>query len=949
MLEMDGFTVIKQEQAVKVYVDSNGRDYEGLNLVAKSFAADVYLVTGITPTVTTDTSQLKGTVLIAGSIGNNELIDRLIAEGKVDISAIKNKWECYKIQVVEGVAEGIDKALVVVGSDKRGTIYGIYHISELIGVSPWIYWGDVKPARQAELIIPLDKLNKTSKEPSVKYRGIFLNDEWPSLGSWSMNKFGGFNEELYDKVFELLLRLKGNYIWPAMWSAVFSENGKSNKLANAKLADTYGIVMGTSHHEGIFRAGEEWQKNYKKYGTSNEWNFSSNKEAITKFWEDAVIRNKDFENLITLGMRGERDSALGGGLHENIDLLKNIILTQKELLKKHGLADAPQVLTLYKEVEQFWYGTDKVTGLKDWEVLEDVTIMLCEDNFGNLRTVPAKKERDREAGFGMYYHFDYHGGPHSYEWVNTVPIEKTWEQMSMAYDYGVRNVWIVNVGDLKPMEFPISYFLDLAYDFDTWGTEGINKTKEYTTRWVLQQFKSAVDKNTVDEIAKVLSGYIRMNGKRKPEIITSETFSIINYKEAQRVLEDAIVLETDAKKLYDRMPEEYKDAFYQLVYYPAAASANIFKMQIYSGFNKYYCKLKSILANKYGELVEEAIELDKQMQSYYNNVMSQGKWQGIMGSAHVGYINWDASGWSYPEVNYVSPLPCAFMIVNVEGTEEEFPSGIAKLPLYSNLNQESYCITISNGGSTEFDFTAKADEDFIVIDSEKGCVKDAVVITVSVDWERVLEKSEGVITITGADQIVKVGVTAEVFDVNGLPDMSFVGKDNVIAIEAEHTINQVAKANVQWKVIEHYGHSLSSVKMFPTTISFASTEDAPYLEYQVYIREEGSYTLTMYTAPANNLSRDSRLRYGVSFDGEKPVIAASLQEGYVAGDYNNKFWCDGVMNNIHLSNTAHTLKEGLHLLRIYGMDAGLVLEKLVLSKESLPASYFGPQESYMTK
>ena len=219
-------SLVASGHAVEIYIDPNGKDFNGLNLVAHSFSQDVGLVTGITPAVVTEDENLEGTVIIAGSIGNNRLIDKLVENGSIDTSEVNGKRECYKIQVVEQPFSGVERAVVIAGSDKRGTIYGIYRISELIGVSPWVYWGDVRPARQQDLIIPYEKLNIVSKEPTVKYRGFFLNDEWPSLGSWVTEKFGDFNEEFYDKVFQLLLRLKGNFMWPAMWSAVFSERQK---------------------------------------------------------------------------------------------------------------------------------------------------------------------------------------------------------------------------------------------------------------------------------------------------------------------------------------------------------------------------------------------------------------------------------------------------------------------------------------------------------------------------------------------------------------------------------------------------------------------------------------------------------------------------------------------------------------------------------------------------
>ncbi len=949
MIKMNDFTIVKDKKVSKIYIDAKGRDYEGLSLVAESFANDINLVAGTVPMVTTDISILDSTIIVAGSIGNNDLIDALISEGKIDISNIKDKWECYKICIVDRPVPGVDRAMVIVGSDKRGTIYGIYHISELIGVSPWVYWGDVMPEKKSVLDIPADKLNFTSKEPSVKYRGIFLNDEWPSLGTWTTNKFGDFNEDLYVKVFELLLRLKGNFLWPAMWSAIFSENGKSSGIANAKLADAYGIVISTSHHEPMFRAGEEWQKHYKNYGTSNEWNFANNKEAITKFWEDGVKRNKDYQNVITLGMRGERDSSLGGGLQENIDLLKSIITTQKELLKKYGLDNAPQVLTIYKEVEEFWYGTETVEGLKNWYVLDDVIIMLAEDNFGNMRTLPTLSERDRKAGWGMYYHFDYHGGPISYEWVNTVPLEKVWEQMTMAYEYGIHNIWIVNVGDLKPMEFPISYFLNLAYDFETWGRNGLNKTGEFTRKWAKQQFGSVADSETLNGIANVLSGYTRMNGIRKPETLTSETFSTTYYNEAQRVLAKAISLENDAIRYYNQIPENYRDTYYQLVYYPTVASINVLKMQIYAGLNKKYFNLKSVLANRYATLVKDTIKADEQMQSYYNDTMSGGKWQGIMSSAHIGYVNWDSTGWHYPEVNYIYPSASAYMIVDIEGDEKGYSSGTAVLPAFSNLVRETYRITISNRGTDTFDFNIETSGDWINVDILNYNITDGETIRVSVDWDKVIKNTSGVIKITGAGQTVNVDINAKVMDADSLPKMTFVETNNVVSIEAEHTFNRVGKCGVEWNVIENYGRTLSSLKMFPITVSFKKAADAPYLEYMIYLEQQGEFTLTAYFVPTNNLSRESRLKYGVSFDDGAHVVVDTLPDNFAAGNHDNEAWCKGVLENIHTSTTIHRLEKGNHVLRIYGLDAGLVLQKLVLSKEMLPYSYLGPVESYYKK
>lgn len=928
-------------KAAPIYIDSKGMDYCGLKLVADSFAEDIYRVTDVAPVVTSEITELQGIVVVAGSIGNNQLIDALISNGIINISAIENKRECYKLQVVENPLPAVERAIVIVGSDKRGTMYGLYKISELIGVSPWVYWADVVPVKQLELALPQTSLNITSKEPSVKYRGFFLNDEWPSLGTWVTNKFGGFNEAFYDKVFQLILRLKGNFLWPAMWSAVFSEDGQSSSIANAQLADTYGVVMGTSHHEPIFRAGEEWKLINHKYGNNPIWDFSSNDKAITAFWEDGLLRNKELESLITIGMRGEQDSALDGSIEENIKLLKRIIETQKSLLKKYGMEAAPQVLTIYKEVEKYWYGTDKAQGLRYWDLLNDVTIMLADDNFANLRTLPEEKERDRKAGWGMYYHFDYHGGPNSYEWVNTTPLEKVWEQMTMAYEYGVREIWIVNVGDLKPMEFPLSYFMDLAYDFETWGKAGINRTGEYTKKWVQQQFREFTD-----EVAGILSDYTKMNGSRKPEVTFANTYSLINYNEAQRVLARAIDLQNRAESCYRLIPSELKDAFYQLVYYPAVASANVVRMQIYAGLNNLYFSRGSVLANTYAALVKGCIETDTEMQNYYNDGLSQGKWKGMMSSPHIGYRKWSPDGWSYPEIQLYTPEKGSCMVVDVEGEQRGYFSGTAVLTGFSNLHRESRAISISNGGDTPFDFSITTNVPWIMLDEWEGSITDGKGISVSIDWSKVSAASAGVISINGAGQTVRVEVTAEVISTEGLLPMTFLESQGLVSMEAEHYTNNIPKAGVEWRVLENYGRTLSSVKMFPTTVSFEKPEAAPYLEYSIMVREASEYTLTVYTAPTNNILEKSRLRYGVAFDGEKPVVADALPPEFAAGSYINNIWCNAVLENIHVSKTVHRLSSGVHTLRFYGFDAGLVLQKLVLSKGELPYSYFGPEESF---
>ena len=444
-----GFLLSDGTGSAKVYVDadreefseSGGKGYCGLEIIARTFADDVGLVTGKDADVVTNASDMSGNVIIAGTIGNNEVIDTLIARGAIDVSGLYKdgalKWDCYQMQFVGGDVlsscgyGGVENALVITGSNKRGAMYGLFNISEHIGVSAWVYMADAVPVSYSAVwldssLLEFNQSDKyLAKEPSVKYRGFFINDESPSFTGWAGSAFGGLNEKCYEHIFELIIRMKANYLWPAMWGNSFSDEGKEFKLANAVLADAYGVCMGTSHHEACHSAGVEWQRVYRDYGTSNAWDYDKNSEAIYKFWEKGIERNGNYENTITMGMRGEGDSALKGDVQYNIDLLKNIIADQNTIVDNY-LAENPDAKTKdtlkiyipYSENEEYFYGPD------------DVTIMLTDDNYGNVRSLPEESVRNRAAGWGLYYHLDGHVGSGAYEWVSSTQLEHIWDQLS---------------------------------------------------------------------------------------------------------------------------------------------------------------------------------------------------------------------------------------------------------------------------------------------------------------------------------------------------------------------------------------------------------------------------------------------------------------------------------------------------------------------------------------
>ncbi|MBO5177442.1 MAG: glycosyl hydrolase 115 family protein, partial [Lachnospiraceae bacterium] len=785
--------------------------------------------------------------------------------GVLNLSEIDGKWECY-------ITKLADNVLYIAGSDKRGCIYGIYRLSELIGVSPWVWFADVTPEKKEELKFTAEELDCVSKEPSVKYRGIFINDESPSFTGWVYGKFGGLNDKMYNHVFELILRLKGNYLWPAMWGNIFSEEGSEHPHDNIRVADEYGVVMGTSHHEPMCRAGEEWRHLWQQYTDKYNWDFAVNREGISKFWEDGIKRNKPYESVITVGMRGEADSELAGSMQYNIDLLKDIILTQKSQLAAEGLENAPKMLVVYKEVEKYWNGNEECEGLKNWKdengnsPLDDVVIMLCEDNFGNVRSLPVTdKLKNRKGGWGMYYHFDYNGAPRGYMWLNVMQLEKTWEQLSETYECGVRDIWIVNVGDLKPMEMQISYYMDLAYDFEKYGTNGSVTPGDYYLQFVKQQFSHGVSEVIQAQMAGLLAGYSKLNGICKPEYMRENIYSLENFGEAQSMLDFALFLMEGAELCKQEIPADLQDAYEQLVYYPVTASANVVALYIYSAYNRYYAEKKDVRTNGFAALVEEAIEKDKELMRHYNEEMSGGKWNKMMSQTHLGYVAWNAE-------NAAPPTP-----VVLEGVDCPFNKDV----LIEELMEAEFI----------------RPDGYVVLQAD-----------------------------------------------------SF--KENVPVALRETVGEQEKIFAAQFRVIPNYGRSDAAVKVFPITMETGKQFDAtgsvanlPYLEYEFEVSEDAEYTIRTYLAPSNNLDGDKvELRYALQADGAEPMVVNALPKGYIAGDYWEPQWCRAVEINAHINESKITLAADTHKLRFYGIDAGVVLQKIVIYRGELPQSYLGPEE-----
>lgn len=974
----------KENQVADIYLEDYA--FSGVKKIAEKVAHDVELVVGQKPKCVTgaiDIEQKQDAPAVwIGTAGNSLMLEELERKGAIDLSQIRGKREVYGwFFVTDETKWGSAQILVIAGSDKRGTIYGMFHLSEVIGVSPFVDWCGTKPA--VKDVIELDEnMAIITKEPSVKYRGFFINDEWPAFGNWCDHHFGGFNAKAYEHVFELLLRLKGNYLWPAMWSGRFEDDGPG--LLNAQLADEYGVVMGMSHHEPCLRQGEEYKYLRGKdsiYGDA--WNFRTNREGIIRFWEDGLKRSGKFENVITVGMRGEADTAIlgkGATLADNIELLRDVLRTQRKLIQENvneDLTKVPRMIALYKEVEEFFYGKEGVKGLMGSEELEDVILMLCDDNYGNLRTLPTEEMRKHKGGYGMYYHFDYHGWPISYEWINSSYLPKVWEQMTQAYEFGVRDLWIVNVGDIATQEFPLSYFLDLAYDFDKWGSTAINSTRKYTEAWVNLTF-GALSVEERAEIVELIQGYTRIIQKRRPEAMNADVYHPVNYHESHRTLIEAENYMNRAERLYQKvagLAPENLSSFVALVYYPVMGTLNVTKMQIMAGLNQYLAKLGAMRANDYGKAVKECLTKDRELVELYHQMDNQ-RWYGMGMSQHIGFVNWNEDECQNPIIAQVFPANKPRLVVTVDGTTQHVEgspwlSNEMELREFLNPDCLEAAITVLSQSEQPAAYQVVEKSDWIYMNAMEGTV-DGIThnreqLRIKVDREHAKESmrksSKTDAKMTGIDsQIVCGKIRIQTPDgecvvhvpvyVGTLeyPKNTFVNTQGYIAMEAEHYSAKKAGDRAKFACIEDYGKTRSAMKAFPSTEYFTPGEKAPYLEYQLLVAEEQVYEVELYMQPSNPVTTKNELCYAIQANDGDIRTYNVIPDGYKVGDQGH-IWAAGVLDQIRTHTSRISCVKGMNTLRIYPVTPGFVLEKLVVYPLGhRPAeSYLGPTETYRCK
>lgn len=936
--------------------------YSGVKKAADLVKKDMELVFGSYPDIyCKEYYEKDSTVIIYGTVGKSEILEQLDKAGQISLEAVKGKWEVYSFSILENPLEGIEKAVVIAGSDKRGTIYGLFHLSEELGVSPLVNWSQVWPKKKTSVEFSrCDSL--VSKVPSVKYRGFFINDEWPAFGTWAKTHFGGMNAKCYEKIFELLLRLKGNYLWPAMWDSNFNLDGPG--LENARLADEYGIVMSTSHHEPCMRSGQEYSMVRGKdsiYGDA--WDFRRNPEGITRFWKDGLLRNREFENVITMGMRGENDTPLldGNSLKENIELLRQIIKTQNDLIKETinpDLEEVPRQIVLFTEVEEFFYGNENVPGLLGEPELDGVTLMLSDNNAGATRTLPSEAMRNHRGGYGMYYHLDMHGGPHSFQWIGSAYLPKIWEQMTMAYEYGVRKIWVVNVGDVATQEYGLSYFLDLAYDMETYGKAGCKGTVEYTKKWIDRQFMSIYSEKDREMLKQIFMDYTGLLAKRKHELMNDAVYHPVHFGEADEILGISEQILNACSELKAKCPQDMLPAFISLVYYPACGTANLMKMWILAGKNKLYAKQNRVEANRIADEIGDCFRIDTALTEEYHQI-GNGAFDGFGLSEHIGFTNWNEEDNQYPIRRYIYPANHPRMIL-CRKKDEDYVIGspwvdavltridnpqIWKDALRPDVNEIVFEIACAS--RIPITYQIECDCSWMTFSKMQGVTKETERIVLTIQREKFKGRVSGTFKVKN----VGFGESTITIEAENLTEQMeynvFLERDHYISMDAVHFAKKGDTKKGGFEILEPYGRTGSAIKAFPVTVDFLKEKERPWVEYFFEASENGIYKIRFYMSATTPVVYERKQYIGFRMNEEELQIVNTVykeEEQFFLSDQ----WKQEANDNIKLLECSAACKKGKNRLRFFAMSPAVVLEKIVLylEEKSLLDSYLGPKESY---
>ena len=923
--EKNAFSLSTSGKKITILVSKE--DHKGVLTVAEMLKKDLEAVTGNEVEIINELTGSGSNLIIVGSVDRSPFIQQLKDDKKFKVDDLEGKWEKFVLEKVSNPITNVRNALVISGSDKRGTIFGMFELSKQIGVSPWYYWADAPIIENPEIYVKSGR--HTKGEPDVKYRGIFINDEAPALTGWVGETFGEFGSEFYAKVFELILRSGGNYLWPAMWRP---RSFSADDPENARLADELGVVISTSHHEPLMRAHDEWSR----YG-EGDWNYNTNKENLQEFWKGGIERMGDYESVVTVGMRGDGDEAMSEGTA--VDLMKEIISDQRQIIADvtgRPASETKQVWAIYKEVQDYYD--------KGMRVQNDIMVLFCDDNWGNVRILPKKEDLNHEGGYGMYYHFDFVGGPVSYRWLNVTQIERVWEQMNLSYDWGVRDLWIVNVGDIKPMELPTSFFLDFAWDASSMNADDL---PNYYVEWARLQFGNKY----ASEIADVLSLQTKYIARRTPEMLKPDTYSLDNYREADRVLEDYQALLQRSQNIYDQLPDTHKSAYYQLVHSPIAFCSNLNEMYVSARKNEIYARQGRASTNYYADKTKEHFLKDSEITEEYHSI-NNGKWNHFMDQKHIGYESWsEPRTEKMPPISYVRLEDRPSLGYAVEHGEV---SRWTRSNIFSNsfstfdpINDQSYYVEMFNSGGGELKYEISSEDEWINISAPSGSVEFEERVYISVDWDKVPEGTEsGSISIASEGSSRGFPVTVPIR--TNLPETSgFVENNRVVSIEATNFTDKTDSKSINWVKVPNMGRTASSMTIEPANAERqVPGKKTPSLQYEFTLFDDGDLKIETYLSPTLNYKKNEGLKYAIAIDDEAPQII-NMHEGETKPDWEYpEWWNNSVTDHIKkISSTHSDVTSGTHTLKVWMVDPGVVFQKFVIDAGGLKPSYLGPPES----
>ena len=945
------FTLASPRQTAAILYDAS--DAAVVKRAAELFAADVEAVTGRRPQVTSATGE-TGPAVIVGTVGGSALIRRLSEAGKIDTAPLEGAWERYLIQTVANPLPGIRKALVIAGSDRRGAAYGLFTLSELIGVSPWYWWADVPVKKHAALHV--DAPPTYSQTPSVRYRGIFLNDEDWGLTPWASQTFeperGNIGPRTYAKVCELLLRLKANYLAPAMHPVSTSFNQiPENKL----VADTYAIVMGSTHCEPLLlNTASEWDTQ-----TMGPWNYDKNKEGINRVLTQRVRENSPYENVYTLALRGLHDGAMSTTLpmHEKVRMLQQALLDQRQILAENidrPVETVPQAFTPYKEVLEIYSN-----GL---ELPDDVTIVWPDDNYGYMKRLSGVREQRRTGRSGVYYHVSYLGVPHSYLWFSTTPPSLMYEELRKAYDTTADRLWLLNCGDLKGSEMQVSLFLDMAWDIGRFTADNV---VTYPARWLAGIFGEAY----YDRLEAMTREHLRLAFPRKPEYmgwgyhwnrfdhnceqLTDTDFSFTNYDEAPRRLEAYRKLGARAEALLHEIGDEARPAFYQLVYYPLRGAELMNRMTLGGQRNRWYARQGRAATNAVRDEVQRCYDSLQVITRGYNSLLG-GKWNHMM-SMRQNYDGVSAY-FNLPHLATHDAAGAPRLALQVAGEDVTGARAFHALPAFDNYLRRTYPVEIYNRGGGTLAWTAHASEPWVVLSKSAGKTADEERITVGIDWEKAPSGNAvpAQIVFRAGEQSEKVLVSLfnptapSRAELRGI----YVENNGCVSIPAAGCHRVRENDRIKITAVEDLGIEGPALQLGDPTapLQIFRSRDVPCAEYDFYAFDAGSVDVYTYVLPTFPLHADRDFRIGENTNTDTKY-SVQIDDGALATPSSShveysQVWFESVLRNCAVNkSTLHIDKPGRHTLRIRVGDPGIVLQKIVLDFGGMKRSYLGPQST----